>query len=684
MILIELEDQRPGGFRLEFHPRVTIVAGLSDSQRGELAKGLAAALTGAESSLRIEVDVAGVPQRLTPRLIASLGIRPDPIGSVAGQDWDDQTQAVSGLERVDSFLEARLYGTSSVMSEKKSSLAAARSKLKEARDHAAGVARQLYEALNSDQTFDQTELEQTQLKYSQARQRVADIHHALLAATPPEDVAAERLERLHQIRERIEVRLVELGQLLAPSTVDAEIIKRALRRAEELIEPAEDVDKEWEAAAEAGASTALSAPSQLRQPAELADLWVEVSERLEHSRTHAAPKWLMQMIRGDFEDANARAAALRSQQADGIDVREPLRRAERALVDAQAAWDELQHGSQATIAALEVEREDVRAEAIAVLRRDPGDEALASELREAQRRIDAHALGQAVSPRGELARVLVMSGIHATEDDAIEVATGWLEQHRQNEIIRSQLRQELAAATLDLRDVKAEILALESRDLIEDEDPEELLRQELAETEQVVAEEGSRLAGLRRVAARQKTEEQIAGLELAYKVAIEGMESAGRRVDYFVELAPVGVAADVLPASFPEPDKPAHLRALLAESPEAAEAAEEESRVAAEAEAPGLSESERAVVSGRHDVNSLVLARAAELRRAGSGEAVPLVLDAAFDDLPAGLASRVFDLLPRIGNEAQIVYLASNELAGRWVEDKSEVIAAVVRTQPVI
>jgi hypothetical protein len=164
-----------------------------------------------------------------------------------------------------------------------------------------------------------------------------------------------------------------------------------------------------------------------------------------------------------------------------------------------------------------------------------------------------------------------------------------------------------------------------------------------------------------------RDDNQIARLEFRHRELLETTKAAERKVDYFAQLGALDHSnEEVIP---PVADSAAPwwegnvARVSDRALPAMADAAVDTSRVDVD------------------DAETFVLARAAGLRHVGRGESVPLIIDGAFDDLAPEVASRLFDVLLRIGPIVQIVYLASNAVAEKWAKRQPEQYAAVVRLE---
>lgn len=645
MILIELVGSGPRGIRLEFHPRVTVVCGLSREQRQWLLAELGTALTAESTAFQLAVDVGGEPQALTKELAARLGLEAnlavpnviEPIdlpGAVTDSGIRASVVPASNRDLADTAFEN------------------VRRELERAEENVVRIEEELSAVHVATSPVEEQELQDAGVAHQQARERVAELRARrshLIATQGPTLSVAERLRRARGVRENLQSRLVGLHHALEDPPIEPRLVEQLLIEAQE---------------------AAASEPQRIASLAlarELFDHWEQVTFKLARAVEHRGPpEWLLSQTRDDLDNAQARFTALSLQEREGIDVGEQLERAKRQLKDAKEAWDELQRAVSEDPDLARKDVEDTYRRITELLGFMPADELVAEELHGYIQN-----LSRDVDPRGQLAELLLQARLPTPPEEAIATAVKWLDVCRGNLQRRPQLQQEIAVVALNMQDVGDEISQLEAQVAETGEeaeiDPLGRLNAEIAEAERAALIATERVTALRDRRARHthRDESAIARLEFRHREALDQVEILQRRV---AELERTSSSMDLVESS----------STSISSTPwwegGASVPAERVSVASADLQAD---------VSGvlDEDAELFVLARAASLRRVARGESVPLLIDAAFDELVPAVAARVFDVLPRIAPIVQIVYLASNDVSEKWARRQSEMIAATVRVE---
>jgi chromosome segregation ATPase len=638
VILIELEGGGSRRYRLEFHPRVTVVVGLGSVQRRELAAAINDALSGHLHDLSISVDVGGDPQHLTPALLASLGL--------------------TGLG-VDNVIEpADLPGATVLGAPQRPNVAVPRP---------------------AARTPDERLLEQASLELQRSQARAAEFAQRLELAR--KSSRSEDVHKLKSYLDSVRARSLELTSALRSAEEDHRhgsagsarrtAIEHQVAQLEQRIEAlratvdAPQVDHDALRAALAAARVPYASEGVvpqdidhlLRGLREVQDKVVRLQEQQQ------PPQWLLFQIKDELDDARARVTALSLQHADGIDVEDKLRRAHGRLADAQEAWNELEQGVMGQVAAAQDELDVLHAQAVVMLGGEPPIDELAERLGALRDRMTEH--DDAVV---RLVRELARIGVNADAATAARAAEQWIADVEAGADRSGQARRELREAEAELRDLEEHLAQLG-----EPEDPAgsqrtEQLGQQLQELHEIERELEARLAKARRSTGAPTDE--LAELERAHRNALADVtDIAGEVEELKAKLASSGSGdrASVAMPSAGDASRPWWEGDIVP-------AAQRSFPIAADVEVDMSS-----VVDS--EVDQYVLAKAAALRRAGRGESIPLVIDGAFDSLSPELAERVLDVFPKIGHIVQIVYLASGDLAEKWAKRQDEMSVGVVRLQ---
>jgi len=615
------------------------VAGLSPQQRHELAATINGALTGTDMGfVQMTVDVGGEVHLLGPELLASLGLVQNRLDNVI--EPMDLPGAV--------VLNPPTPAAAPLLDRELAQLEAAETELSRSRARAEDLSLRLERARGSTSVED---VHQLKAHLDRARARMLELRAELRAAEVELGTEADLA------RER--ARLVERAQSLVR------------RRAEldELVRSAGDpgVPAEVEAAL---ADVVRSAEEESADPTRsearsLAEAIVRADAAVEKLAAHPQPpQWLLLQVKDELDEASARVRALEMQQADGIAVADQLARARTRFSDARSAWEELEQGPVGQLAEREGERAALLARARQLVGAGPDDD------------VRAAIATYASSSKVPEALVALRRALQAHDEGTDEVADAALVAHasrwcatRQEAGARvAAARAELAGIESDQRATDRHIAELDAGAL---DAPSRRRRIDglRAELDDVVASEQEleeRLARARRPAGeRHATAEEVAELERALRNALADVDDIEREVADLRER--VASAEDEAEGDDDSGDgerpwweggaTPAMARAI----PITAEVDVDVSSVQDD------------------DVDRFVLAKAAGLRRAGRGESVPLVVDAAFDRLSPELALRMLDVFPKIGHIVQIVYLASTDLAEKWAKRQPESQVATVR-----
>jgi hypothetical protein len=691
MLFIEAEGNDAPRYAVEFHPRMTVVSKLSPEMRERLGASLRKALLGDPVDLVMSVDVGGVPQALTADLLARLGLQRRPLDNVITAA--DLPGAVVHQQAV-AMAEDRIELSVGVISGGADAWSAfgsggdarhvphaeptdgplfeARQELADAEGYLEEVARRL-DLARTGRTEDSTverdaaarHFEEATARVEQLQSVVRELEHVL---PPKRESKVVRVIRLRQAEATINERIHQLrGSLLAPA------------------EDRSDVQQCLDAAVSAGP------PEDTTYRLERLELLTErynedlrLLEKLEHQPR--PPQWLIEQTQEQIDEAQARITAFTYQIKEGIDVRKQLQRAQEQLREAQEAWDELENGIEGEVRNARAKLDESIANIEFFLEIEPGSN-IEDALEDAR-----DAMQGGVDPRAELVAALERQSVDATPEAAIEVARQWLATQDQVDAMHSAVQQELTAVLLDLGDVRKQIADVSAEQESVDE-PEvdrsalEVKRSELAVAIREREAAAELVASLEFTSVPVDNSAEIAALEIEHQEALDIVEGAGRKVDYF-----------------------ARLDALRHDDDPAVPVSGEVESFSAFDEASGQAESDLPWWEGRaepvtpspmrndgpaevleadvdlsqisdDDVEMYVLSRAAGLRMAARGESVPLIIDGAFDTLPPHLVGRLFAALAKISAMVQVIYLSSGNVAEDWVKRQSEMLAAKVTVE---
>lgn len=350
--------------------------------------------------------------------------------------------------------------------------------------------------------------------------------------------------------------------------------------------------------------------------------WAEVNERLQNVRPRAqAPHWLVVQSRNDVKLARERVQDLMVRLGNNEDVFTQLEAARGALRDFESVWLEVESSTRDEVAELQARRAAIFDKANGL----------------AGRELDADEVGQVLeglanAPQQE-------PDTNDTVDDPF-----------------ASERRDLAAALLDLRDVRRDIVGIDNEPVTqptpEDQERVGALLEQLREAEERERELGERLAELQ-VAARQPRPVNPDALELVRRnlsAARDRLVNAQRQVDYFETMAPRARGPKRRPVSPEDDDK------------------------AIEIDMSGVDPEQ---------LERYLLSRAAQLRNAGNGKAIPMILDAALDHLPDHTMFSCLSALMRVASVVQVIYMAGDRTPVEWADRQDEMRVAVTRLEVV-
>lgn len=639
MILIELEGGGPRHYRLEFHPRVTVVVGLGAAQRRQLAATINDALGGHLRDVVLRVDVGGEPQLLTADLLATLGLAKQGVDNVI-EPSDLPGAVVLGTTVPPAPPSHSAFGAG--LSPDLRLLDQARRELQRAEVRAGEFARRLESARRSSQAEDVHKLKSY---LDRVKGRILDATAALQAVEAEHGDGGSSARR-----QAIAARIAELAEHL-----------RSLR--EQAQGPLPD-SSEVVAALAALDGDDPHEGVQLADVEELRRSLSEVRERVESLEARQQPpQWLLFQIKDELDDARGRVAALEHQHAEGTPVAgEALDRARRRLSDAEASWEELENGVMGQLARAQDDLDVLLAHATALLGAEPALEQVDEQLKALAARLRREGAGS-----DHLASLLRQLGWEVGTSTAADSARQWLVHVHELDEQRSQARREAHEVEEELQELQRAATQLDQTAVGGGAAVVEAERQ-LAELREIEHELEVRLARAKSSAPSATTE--LADLERAHRNALADVAEIAQEVadlerrlhdpssDQWTEGRGAQRASGGRPW-WEGQDLPASSRAL----PLDAEVDVDMSHVMDD------------------DVDKFVLSKAAALRRAGRGESIPLVIDGAFDGLSPDLAHRVLDVFPKIGHIVQIVYLASGDVAERWAKRQDESVVGIVRLQ---
>jgi hypothetical protein len=574
MLFIELEGGRSRRLHLEFHPRVSVVAGLNTKQRGDIAARLQAAITGADVGFRFNVDIAGVPQPLSPEAVIGLGLaRQLPENIVVAAD-------LPGALAFDDDIEETPWEdqqTNAPLEQARQNLAIAQRRYEEAENRIA--------ALAGPKPMDIRDLDALKAEHERARDRVGELR-SQIEAGPDYGMTPEERDK----------RLAKLDDL----------IKAIERRIDELRVQVEV------------ASPPLAHDSSHEPPVLLARHWAQVNHALENARPKLkAPQWLVDQARHELSFSRRQVEELTIRLEAGENLEDELEAERKTMEDALAVWKEIETVEDVDVENLKSQRVELYRQAVALIGREVPAQDVESELQA----LDIPARRPDVEP--------------PEVDEHVQRA-----------------QQDLAVAILDLQDVRNEQTKLLADDSVTELTEDD--RAHLAQLEQALTEAEFREATLGQRLAEAEVAGGIGGkdggigrarraAEIELTSAKEALEASGRKVDYFASLAVMSGSQAAV-----KPRRRANPKVDLAN-----------------------------VDKGNAEM--YLLSRAAGVRQLGRGESVPLIVDAAFDELPPESAFGLLNVLGEASKSVQVIYLAGSDLAESWASRQDEYVAAVVR-----
>lgn len=321
MILIEFEGGKAKRFHMEFHPLVTVVKGFNEAQRRDLSTRIQAAMTGANTGFRFNVDIGGQVHVLDDAAVDKLNIRNVKLDNVM------RAAHLPGVK----FNPARQQAANeAVMNE----LQNAQAELEKAQQRLQETETALERALNPRSPVESSVVEQLVAAHEKARALVGELR-IKLDSLPLDDTSEERdrrIVRLEIIAQAIRDRIKELRVLidrLQPPPAPAEL-------------------------------------SPSHTAVELANAWIDVETRIaeEDSKPPLAPRWLIESTRADLEAARERVEELKANNEVFA-----LQQAQQELLDAQEVWSEIERGAT-DAELLREERAFIFSEAVALIGRE--------------------------------------------------------------------------------------------------------------------------------------------------------------------------------------------------------------------------------------------------------------------------------------------------------------------------
>jgi hypothetical protein len=702
---VYLAELRAGGewpFVLDLHPRLTVVVGLGRERSHRLAGLVNGALCGRLEGVEGLVRVDGEEHGLTAELVAGLGIPTDidvilgagdlPGARVLEPEPEDpapqpappppEEEPEESAELVDARM--ALFQAREARAGGELALAAGRTTL-DPDARAAMVAAE-------------TDLEATRRARDDAVERVRAAEVALDAAR------AEAAERRADVRADTDRRRSELEQrrqevlaaLAATSDTDPAPVAEALaelRRVESL--PPGPVD---EALALADAWAALqerrtTAPRPLTAPRSLVKAALETLEaaRLDHTRAHEMAR-LADLTREDARNIEAAHAAVveaaekvegarrprplarrrleaaqaAEQQllerlglssyhafllraAPGLSMpvkQERLERANAALADAEAVWEELHapvaDDQQAQKLAAEADR--LRAVAVTLLGGDPGAD-IEGALRVLRRAADPEPARHAL-----LAALKAVGASPDAGGDPAASASAWLASSDEDHARRAALQAELGGLQSDLEELLADASGSERPD-----EGAEVSPAESSVTVHVYTRLEAELDEARAEFEAATDREQAAG---------RARNQASRRLENArsAELRVISLTEELAGAIAAHEQAAARVEEL--------ERTEVERRAASEAAAaPAPMRTAPEVDISGVDVDELevyLLARLVAQRSVGEAGSLPFVIDDAFAGLPVDTTEKAIAVLERFTPAFQLIYLSDDPEIEEW------------------
>lgn len=700
MLFIEIEGRSSPRFQLEFHPRVTIVSGVSAAVRERLVSTLRALLNGQLTEQSMSLDIGNgwdelsvemlqrlsLPGKMLPFVLSAAdlpGVRL--IENPAYDRYFDRNRVAQAADAVENHAMAsagplawsvfdqepedgnamRQALEGSPLHEAQQALIAAEDRvndlnrrLQALRAEASRDAEVPAEVIRAYETIDRVETRVAELEAQERQLRTN------LAGDAAGDVANDRLERLRQIETAINERLAELqSQQGAPGEDTAEV--EACIDAVSRFESGDDI-------------------SLRREHLErlIAQYEVNRAEVEELERRPRSPEWLLSQTKDQMNEAQARIIAFTYQIEEGIDVRKQLRKAQQQLREAQEAWEELGDGVAAALLTARASLESVVAELRALLALDPGIIDVAAAARAEQRRLVA-----VEDPRPALVEMLARHGMQVSFDNAVAVATRWVAAQDRLRATNESVQEELAEMTGDLDECRSQIASMEAEQVtpsLEAEAEVLAIREELVRSRHTLDEALQVVAVYQHSQERPEVEAKLARLEMLYEKAWEEAEAAGRKVDYYAKLDALRPrSGDERPQRALDPSSDAYDRFFGSGNDPWWERVQGANTVSSAPDQDGEPVPPEFVLdfSGVEgvEVEKYILSRLAEVRsRTPGGLSVPLVLDAAFDDLDQITVSQLLTSLGKVSSMVQVIYLSSTEAAERWVRVQDERLAAQV------
>jgi hypothetical protein len=361
------------------------------------------------------------------------------------------------------------------------------------------------------------------------------------------------------------------------------------------------------------------------------------------------------------------------------------------LREAQEAWDELENGIEGQVRAARVHLDESVTNLEAFLEVESGadlDQAI---------ELAFDAMDNVSDPRADLVNALDAQGVDAGVENAVHIARQWLARQEHLDASHAALQQQLAAALLDLGEVRKQIADVSAEVEAVEVPSEDQAQLDAARATYESAVRDAELAAEAVAALETRQpgpmidEQRVAELEAEHREALEVVEAAGRKVDYFARLD--ALRHDDEPATTPVSSEVATFASIDAATSEDEygdsslpwwEGRDEPVTPAAERNTGPVdvvdAEVDLSQIS-EEDVEMYVLSRAAGLRMAARGESVPLIIDGAFDTLPPHLVVRLFAALAKVSSMVQVIYLSSGRVAEDWVKRQHEMLAAKVTVE---
>lgn len=677
MLFIEIEGANPQ-YSLEFHPRLTVVSDLSNAMRGQLVDTFQSMLFGDFANNLMAVDVGGVPQELTPELLKQLGLVGHKVSNVIRvSDLPGVRVIQPSRERV---AEREFVGANAGASaggsrfkddaapeqpapQGPTPLELALEQLEAAEADVNKLMRRLEQVKQSRTSGPPPEMEKVANALEKANAKVAKLEAELKevelerqklqqnAGESGEEHKTVRLIRLRQIESAIGERIFQLREKMAPTPVDKSEVTECMTAALQA-DPQDDM---------------LARRAELEQLERRYEQHRVEVERLES--LPRPPEWLVNQTHEQIAEAQARITAFTYQIREGIDVRPQLAKAQEQLREAQEAWEELEDGVEGQLRAEKKRLEDAENAIVKFLGLEPGNdvrEALTTALDEVASYQD---------PRMLLVDALARHGVDAKPEYAVSIAERWIHFQDKQDEAYVRMQQELAEALFDQDEARKQIAEVEAEpdenDLQELVEFAQSLQAELSKAQKVQQAAEAKLQELSRNYQTGYLDEEVAALESQYEEAWNVAEAAARKVEYFESLE--------------------SLRGELNDTEvDSSDTQNSENQPWWETKTGAVSDNQAAIESDevrpQVDLSELdedalenfVLTHAASLRQVAKGETVPLILDAAFDDFPPVLMTRMMAVLMRIAPLVQVIYLTSNKKAENWVRAQDEMLAAKV------